>query len=106
MTPRIAIIALLVVAAPAFSALRLVAADFDCHENCYSCNGPGEYECTICENEFCMEDEQYRINHYEGEGRCWNVTCTVDKSAGSSTAVSMLNWVMLGATVTMWMAFG
>ena len=93
MIPRkIAIVALLIVFTAPYSA---VATDFECHENCSSCNGPGEYECTVCETGFCMEDEQYRITFYEGEGRCWNITCTEEKNSGPLSAVSMLNWAMI-----------
>lgn len=106
--PRLAAAALLLLAAtkpaPASSSDA-----FDCHENCYFCTGPGEYECTVCKNGFCMEDESYRIAFYEGEGRCWNVTCggggTVDDgSDGSAVRV----WVVLGGVMvtTVWMAVG
>ena len=99
MPRRVAIVALLIVVA--------VASDFDyqCHENCSSCNGPDEYECTACEIGFCMEDEQYRINFYGGEGRCWNIDCTEgDDSAGSMATVGVLYRAILAATMIIWWA--
>ena len=68
---------------------KISNSDVECHGNCDKCTGPGEYQCTTCKTGFCMEDEQYRMDHYEGVGRCWNLDCHAkDKSDESSSSSS------------------
>ena len=77
--------------------------------NCEVCDRPDdEYACRVCKEGYCLEDEEYRKDFYDGLGKCWRFYCNErkTKSAGVNSDLAgkalFSSSVLVGLGLNLW----